>query len=166
MVSRNATDEGITMTATADLYDEHGEALASLSVQLRDFGGVRSFSGPVRTVRCYEDNGLVKAVTQTPGEGAVLVVDGGGSLRSALMGDLIAAAAVENGWAGAIIHGAIRDSVAIGGLRLGVKALGTNPRKSSKTGAGVLDEAVEIGGVVFRPGATVYADEDGVLVER
>lgn len=166
MVSRNATDEGITMTATADLYDEHGEALASLSVQLRDFGGVRSFSGPVRTVRCFEDNGLVKAVTQTPGEGAVLVVDGGGSLRSALMGDLIAAAAVENGWAGAIIHGAIRDSVAIGGLRLGVKALGTNPRKSSKTGAGVLDETVEIGGVVFRPGATVYADEDGVLVER
>lgn len=154
------------MTATADLYDEHGEALASLSVQLRDFGGVRSFSGPVRTVRCFEDNGLVKAVTQTPGEGAVLVVDGGGSLRSALMGDLIAAAAVENGWAGAIIHGAIRDSVAIGGLRLGVKALGTNPRKSSKTGAGALDEAVEIGGVVFRPGATVYADEDGVLVER
>jgi regulator of ribonuclease activity A len=154
------------MTVTADLYDEHGDALASLSVQLRDFGGIRAFSGPVRTVRCYEDNGLVKAVTQTPGDGAVLVVDGGGSLRSALMGDLIAAAAVENGWAGAIIHGAIRDSVALGGLRLGVKALGTNPRKSSKTGAGVLDEAVEIGGVVFRPGALVHADEDGVLVER
>jgi regulator of ribonuclease activity A len=154
------------MTVTADLYDEHGEALASLAVQLRDFGGVRAFSGPVRTVRCYEDNGLVKAVTLTPGDGAVLVVDGGGSLRSALMGDLIAAAAVENGWAGAIIHGAIRDSVALGGLRLGVKALGTNPRKSSKTGAGVLDEAVEIGGVVFRPGAMVHADEDGVLVER
>ena len=105
-------------------------------------------------------------MTQTPGAGAVLVVDGGGSLRSALMGDLIAAAAVENGWAGAIIHGAIRDSVALGGLRLGVKALGTNPRKSSKTGAGVLDEVVEIGGVVFRPGAMVHADEDGVLVER
>ena len=155
-----------TATVTADLYDEHDEALASLAVQLRDFGGVRAFSGPVRTVRCYEDNGLVKAVMLTPGDGAVLVVDGGGSLRSALMGDLIAAAAVENGWAGAIIHGAIRDSVALGGLRLGVKALGTNPRKSSKTGAGVLDEAVEIGGVVFRPGAMVYADEDGVLVER
>ncbi|MFI2485748.1 ribonuclease E activity regulator RraA [Promicromonospora kroppenstedtii] len=154
------------MTATADLYDEHGEALASLALQLRDFGGVRTFSGPVRTVRCHEDNALVKAVTQTPGEGAVLVVDGGGSLRSALMGDLIAAAAVENGWAGAIIHGAIRDSVAIGGLRLGVKALGTNPRKSAKTGAGVLDEPVEIGGVLFRPGAMVHADEDGVLVER
>ncbi|MGW2095484.1 ribonuclease E activity regulator RraA [Promicromonospora sukumoe] len=154
------------MTATADLYDEHGEALASLPLQLRDFGGVRAFSGPVRTIRCHEDNGLVKVVTQTPGEGAVLVVDGGGSLRSALMGDLIAAAAVENGWAGAIIHGAIRDSVAIGGLALGVKALGTNPRKSSKTGAGVVDEPVEIGGVVFRPGAMVHADEDGVLVER
>ncbi|MFC8798258.1 ribonuclease E activity regulator RraA [Promicromonospora sp. NPDC057138] len=154
------------MTVTADLYDEHGDALASLPVQLRDFGGVRAFSGPVRTVRCHEDNALVKELTQTPGDGAVLVVDGGGSLRSALMGDLIAAAAVENGWAGAIIHGAIRDSVAIGGLRLGVKALGTNPRKSSKAGAGVVDEPVEIGGVVFRPGAMVYADEDGVLVER
>ncbi|MFD2025502.1 ribonuclease E activity regulator RraA [Promicromonospora aerolata] len=154
------------MTATADLYDEHGAALASLALQLRDLGGIRVFSGPVRTVRCHEDNGLVKALTQTPGEGAVLVVDGGGSLRSALMGDRIAAAAVENGWAGAIIYGAVRDSAAIGELRLGVKALGTNPRTSSKAGAGVVDEAVEIGGVVFRPGAMVYADQDGVLVER
>jgi regulator of ribonuclease activity A len=154
------------MIATADLYDERGDSLASLPVQLRDFGGVRAFSGPVRTVRCHEDNALVKAVTLTPGLGAVLVVDGGGSLRSALMGDLIAAAAVEHGWAGAIVYGAIRDSVAIGGLQLGVKALGTNPRKSPKAGAGAVDEAVEIGGVVFRPGAMVYADEDGVLVER
>lgn len=154
------------MTATADLYDEHGDALASLPVQLRDLGGVRAFSGPVRTVRCYEDNAIVKAVTQTPGDGAVLVVDGGGSLRTALMGDLIAGAAVENGWAGAIIFGAVRDSVALGGLQLGVKALGTNPRKSAKVGAGVQDEPVEIGGVVFRPGAMVHADEDGVLVER
>ena len=152
------------MTATADLYDEHGEALASLSVQLRDFGGVRAFSGPVRTVRCFEDNGLVKAVTQTPGEGAVLVVDGGGSLRSALMGDLIAAAAVENGWAGAIIHGAIRDSVAIGGLRLGVKALGTNPRRCPKTGLGAVDVTVSFGGVIFTPGSYLYSDEDGIVV--
>jgi len=120
----------------------------------------------VRTVRCHEDNALVKAVTQTPGEGAVLVVDGGGDEVAHQGAAERAAAAVENGWAGAIIHGAIRDSVAIGGLALGVKALGTNPRKSSKTGAGVLDEPVEIGGVVFRPGAMVYADEDGVLVER
>ncbi|RPF22103.1 ribonuclease E activity regulator RraA [Myceligenerans xiligouense] len=154
------------MVATADLYDDRGEDLASLPLQLRDLGGVAEFSGPVRTIRCFEDNGLVKAVCATPGDGAVLVVDGGGSLRSALMGDLIAASAVENGWAGAIIHGAIRDSVAIGGLRLGVKALGTNPRKSAKAGAGVMDEPVEIDGVVFRPGATVWADADGVLVER
>ncbi|MBE1874676.1 ribonuclease E activity regulator RraA [Myceligenerans pegani] len=154
------------MVATADLYDERGEELASLPLQLRDLGGVAEFSGPVRTIRCFEDNALVKAVCATPGAGAVLVVDGGGSLRSALMGDLIAASAVENGWAGAIIHGAIRDSIAIGGLGLGVKALGTNPRKSAKAGAGVVDEPVEIGGVVFRPGATVWADRDGVLVER
>ncbi|MBL0886510.1 ribonuclease E activity regulator RraA [Myceligenerans indicum] len=154
------------MVATADLYDERGEELASLPLQLRDLGGVTEFSGPVRTVKCFEDNALVKAVCATPGEGAVLVVDGGGSLRSALMGDLIAASAVEHGWAGAIIHGAIRDSVAIGNLGFGVKALGTNPRKSAKAGAGVTDQPVEIGGVVFRPGAMVWADEDGVLVER
>lgn len=154
------------MVATADLYDERGEELASLPLQLRDLGGVAEFSGPVRTIRCFEDNALVKEVCATLGEGAVLVVDGGGSLRSALMGDLIVASAVENGWAGAIVHGAIRDSVAIAGLGLGLKALGTNPRKSAKAGAGVLDEPVEIGGVVFRPGATVWADPDGVLVER
>lgn len=154
------------MAATADLYDEHGEALASLSLQLRDLGGVAEFSGPVRTVRCFEDNGLVRTMLATPGDGAVLVVDGGGSLRSALMGDLMAASAVENGWAGVIIHGAVRDSVVLAGLPLGVKALGTNPRKSSKAGTGVVDEPVEIGGVVFRPGAMVHADPDGVLVER
>jgi regulator of ribonuclease activity A len=154
------------MAATADLYDEHGEALASLSLQLRDLGGVAEFSGPVRTVRCFEDNGLVRTTLATPGDGAVLVVDGGGSLRSALMGDLMAASAVENGWAGVIIHGAVRDSVVLAGLPLGVKALGTNPRKSSKAGTGVVDEPVEIGGVVFRPGAMVHADPDGVLVER
>lgn len=154
------------MAATADLYDEHGEALASLSLQLRDLGGVAEFSGPVRTVRCFEDNGLVRTTLATPGDGAVLVVDGGGSLRSALMGDLMAASAVENGWAGVIIHGAVRDSVVLASLPLGVKALGTNPRKSSKAGTGVVDEPVEIGGVVFRPGAMVHADPDGVLVER
>ncbi|MCF4122963.1 ribonuclease E activity regulator RraA [Antribacter sp. KLBMP9083] len=154
------------MAATADLYDEHGEALASLSLQLRDLGGVAEFSGPVRTVRCFEDNGLVRSVLATPGDGAVLVVDGGGSLRSALMGDLMAASAIENGWAGVIIHGAVRDSVVLASLPLGVKALGTNPRKSSKMGTGVVDVPVEIGGVVFRPGATVHADPDGVLVER
>lgn len=152
--------------ATADLYDARGEELDSLSLQLHDIGGRTAFDGPVRTVRCHRDNALVKRVLATPGEGAVLVVDGGGSLESALVGDLIAASAVENGWAGIIVHGAIRDRIAIGELPIGVKALGSNPRKSAKDGVGEVDVPVEIAGVVFRPGARVWADADGVLVER
>jgi len=153
-------------TATADLYDERGDGLDSLAVQLQDVGGRIAFEGPVRTVRCHRDNALVKALLATPGDGAVLVIDGGGSLESALVGDLIAASAVENGWAGIIVHGAIRDRVALGGLDLGVKALGSNPRKSAKAGVGEVDVPVVIAGVVFSPGKRVWADADGVLVER
>ncbi|AXA96544.1 ribonuclease E activity regulator RraA [Microbacterium sp. PM5] len=156
----------MTTIATADLYDERRDALDSLALQLHDFGGRAAFDGPVRTIRCHRDNALVKATLATPGEGAVLVIDGGGSLESALVGDLIAASAVANGWAGLIVHGAIRDRVAIAALDLGVKALGSNPRKSAKAGVGELDVPVEIAGVVFRPGAHVWADADGVLVER
>ncbi|WP_243226429.1 ribonuclease E activity regulator RraA [Microbacterium sp. CIAB417] len=152
--------------ATADVYDERGEQLDSLALQLRDLGGKRAFEGPVRTVRCYRDNALVKSVLQAPGDGAVLVVDGGGSLESALVGDIIAGAAVENGWAGVIVFGAVRDAAVLATLPLGVKALGTNPRKSAKDGVGEVDVPVEIAGVVFAPGRHVWADEDGVLVER
>jgi len=154
------------MTSTADLYDEHGDTLQSLALQLRDFGARTAFEGPIRTVRCFQDNQLVKELLATPGDGSVLVIDGSGSLGTALMGDMIAASAVANGWAGVVIHGAIRDSAAIGGLPLGVKALGTNPRKSSKTGSGEIDGMLRFGDVAFRPGARLYADEDGVLVER
>ena len=156
----------MTTIATADLYDERGDELDSLSLQLHDIGGHVAFDGPVRTIRCHRDNALVKATLATAGDGAVLVVDGGGSLESALVGDLIAASAVENGWAGIIVHGAIRDRTAIGALPLGVKALGSNPRKSAKNGVDEVDVPVEIGGVVFRPGAYVWADADGILVER
>ena len=156
----------MTTIATADLYDDRGDALDSLALQLHDIGGHVAFDGPVRTIRCHRDNALVKELLATPGEGAVLVIDGGGSLESALVGDLIAASAVENGWAGIIVHGAIRDRVAIGELPLGVKALGSNPRKSAKAGVGEVDVPVEIAGVVFRPGAHVWADADGILVER
>ena len=151
---------------TADLYDEHGEDLQSVSTQFQSLGGRARFSGKIRTVTCFEDNALVKSILATPGEGAVLVVDGGGSLETALMGDMIAESAVTNGWSGVIINGAIRDRVAIGALDLGVKALGSNPRKSAKTGAGTTDAVVEFGGVRFAPGRTVYCDEDGILVER
>lgn len=152
--------------STADLYDEHGEALASVSLQFQDLGGSTRFTGPVRTIRCHEDNGLVKSTLNSPGNGAVLVVDGGGSLSTALMGDMIAEAAVHNGWAGVVIHGPIRDRAAVAKLPLGVKALGSNPRKSAKASVGEVDVPVEFGGVTFRPGAVLYADEDGILVER
>lgn len=152
--------------ATADLYDERGDDLDSVSLQFQNIGGHTAFHGTIRTIRCFRDNALVKATLATPGDGAVLVVDGGGSLESALVGDLIAASAVKNGWAGVIVHGAIRDRDAIGELPLGLKALGSNPRKSAKDGAGDLDVVVEIAGVVFTPGNHVWADADGILVER
>ncbi|SDR87693.1 ribonuclease E activity regulator RraA [Agrococcus carbonis] len=154
------------MTTTADLYDERGDELQSLELQLQDLGGRMRFSGPVRTIRCRNDNGLVKATLATPGDGAVLVVDGGGSMASALMGDMIAASAVANGWAGVVINGPVRDRTALAALDLGVKALGSNPRKSAKDGAGEADAVVSFGGVDFRPGAMLWADEDGVLVAR
>ena len=154
------------MISTADLYDERGEELDSVALQFLDLGGRESFSGPIRTIVCHRDNGLVKQILNSPGAGAVLVVDGGGSLESALMGDLIAAAAVENGWAGVVILGAVRDRTALAALDLGVKALGSNPRKSSKDGVGEVDVPVTIGEVRLVPGRMMWADPDGILVER
>lgn len=151
--------------STADLYDERGEELQSLTTQLQNLGGHAQFFGAVRTVRCHRDNALLKSILGTPGAGAVLVVDGAGALESALVGDVIAALAVENGWAGIVVNGVIRDRVAISGLPLGVKALGSNPQKSTKTGAGEADVSVSFGGVTFRPGAMLFSDEDGILVE-
>jgi regulator of ribonuclease activity A len=151
---------------TADLYDERGEELNSVALQFQSLGGRSHFNGPVRTIRCFEDNALVKSTLATPGNGAVLVVDGSGSLRTALMGDMIAASAVQNGWAGVVINGAIRDREAIAELPLGVKALGSNPRKSAKAGAGETDVDLLIDGVTIRTGATIWCDPDGILVER
>ena len=117
-------------------------------------------------MRCFEDNALLKAILSTHGDGSVLVVDGGGSIERALMGDMIAKIAADNGWAGVVINGAIRDRVAISEIPLGVKALGTNPRKSTKTGEGEADITLQFGGVSFRRGAKLFSDEDGILVER
>jgi regulator of ribonuclease activity A len=150
---------------TADLWDERGDTLQSLALPLIDVGGHPRFSGPVRTVRCFEDNALMKSVLSTPGGGAVLVVDGGGSIGTALMGDMIASIAIDNGWSRVVVHGAVRDRVVLSSLPLGIRALASNPRKSAKTGAGEADVPVEFGGVVFRPGAMLYADEDGVVVD-
>ncbi|MFF0772806.1 ribonuclease E activity regulator RraA [Nonomuraea wenchangensis] len=152
--------------STADLYDERGDQLDSCHLQLRQYGGRRAFSGRIATVRCHEDNALLKSVLSEPGEGRVLVVDGGGSLRAALMGDVIAGIAVASGWAGVVINGAVRDVAALRDLDLGVKALGSNPRKSAKTGVGERDVPVTFGEAVFHPGAELFSDEDGILVTR
>ena len=153
-----------TDPSTADLYDEHGEALQSCDLQLRQFGAVSRFAGPAVTVRCHQDNALVKSVLGEPGAGRVLVVDGGGSLHTALMGDLIAGLGVANGWAGVIINGAVRDVAVLRTLDLGIKALGSNPRTSGKTGAGERDVQVSFGGITVRSGDQVTSDDDGIVV--
>lgn len=150
--------------ATADLYDEHGDALQSCTTQFRSFGARSAFAGTVTTVRCHEDNVLLKAVLGEPGAGRVLVVDGGASFGSALMGDVIAAIAAESGWEGVVINGLVRDVAALAEVDLGIKALGSNPRKSRKDGAGERDVEVEFGGVTFRPGQHLTSDADGILV--
>jgi regulator of ribonuclease activity A len=154
----------VSATPTADLVDKYGAELRVCDVQFRQFGGQRMFAGPVRTVSCQEDNALLRDLVQTPGAGSVLVVDGGGSLHTALVGDLIAGYARDSGWAGLVVHGAVRDSAALAGMDLGIKALGTNPRKSGKTGAGAIDVPVTFGGITFQPGDVLHADEDGIVL--
>ena len=149
---------------TADLVDDIGPDVRSCDVQFRQFGGRTQFAGPISTVRCLQDNALLKSVLSTPGDGGVLVIDGEGSLHTALVGDVIAELAHSNGWAGLVVHGAVRDAAALRDLDLGIKALGTNPRKSSKTGAGERDVTVSFGGVTFVPGDIAYSDDDGIVV--
>ncbi len=150
--------------ATADLVDAHSDIVHSCEAQFRQFGGRRRFFGSIRTVKTLEDNAIIKQTVSTPGNGSVLVIDGGASLRSALVGDLIAGLGRKNGWSGLVIWGAVRDSVALAELDLGIKALGSNPWRSSKNGTGQLDVPVSFGGVEFRPGDWLYSDEDGILV--
>ena len=152
------------MKATADLVDEFEDVLKSCSIQFRDIGARKQFFGPVRTVRCCRDNQLIKSLLNEPGDGAVLVVDGGGSLESALMGDMIAAAGIKNGWAGCVIYGAVRDVTTLASLDFGIKAVGVNPLKSAKLGEGVVDADIEFGGVRFAQGQWIYCDEDGLVV--
>lgn len=150
--------------ATADLYDEHGEALRVAAPMFRDYGGVKIFAGPVSTVKVFEDNSLVRAELEEPGDGRVLVVDGGASMRCALVGDNLAALGHDNGWAGIIVNGCIRDAAPISTIDIGVKALATNPRKSAKRGEGQRDVAVRFADVLIEPGDYLYADEDGVVI--
>jgi len=151
---------------TADLVDAHGAELASCDTQFRQFGGLDRFSGRVSTVRCHQDNALLRKLLGEPGDGQVLVVDGGGSLHTALLGDVIAGLAKDNGWAGVVVNGAVRDVAELRSVPIGIKALGSNPRKSSKTGAGHTGVPVAFGGVTFTPGAYLYSDEDGIVVSE
>ncbi|HEU4362184.1 MAG TPA: ribonuclease E activity regulator RraA [Mycobacterium sp.] len=149
---------------TADLVDDIGPGARSCDIQFRQFGGRTEFAGPISTVRCFEDNALLKAVLSGAGDGGVLVIDGAGSLHTALVGDVIAELARGNGWAGLIVHGAVRDAATLRTIDIGIKALGTNPRKSSKTGGGERNVAVDFGGISFAPGEVVYSDDDGIVV--
>ena len=137
---------------TCDLCDRFEAEVRVLELALRDYGGRAAFSGRVSTVKALEDNSLVRAAVAEPGDGRVLVIDGGGSLRRAMLGDMLAEQAVANGWAGVVVHGAIRDSQAIAALDLGVKALGTCPRKTDKRGQGLRDVELAFGGLVIAPG--------------
>ena len=149
---------------TTDLCDAHEGAVRVVEPIFRSFGGRAAFSGRISTIKCFEDNSLVREVLGKPGAGKVLVVDGGGSLRCALLGDQLAALAEKNRWEGVVVYGCIRDSEAIDRVAIGVRALATHPMKSVKKGVGEADVEVTFGGVTFRPGHHLYADADGIIV--
>ncbi len=154
--------------ATCDLCDAHKSdtdgAFRVLPPVFRDFGARRKFCGPMVTVKCFEDNTPVKAAVESPGEGRVLVVDGGGSLRRALLGGNLGAAAARNGWAGLVIDGCVRDLAELAACELGIRALAPMPLPTERKQAGLRDLAVQIQGVWVRPGEWLYADADGIVV--
>lgn len=150
---------------TPDLCDDFPEVQV-VEPMFANYGAREAFGGEIVTVKCFEDNSVVKQQVGLPGHGRVIVVDGGGSRRNALLGDMLAEKAASNGWAGLIIYGCIRDVDVIRKTDLGVQALGTHPRKTEKRGLGDLNVPVTFGGVTFEPGQYVYADNNGVIVSR
>ena len=159
----------MTTLQTADLLDAHEDRLRAgtlhvVAPMFRSYGGHAAFSGPISTLKLFEDNSRVRTALSEPGAGRVLVIDGGGSLRCALVGDQLAILANKNGWEGVVVYGCIRDSGDINGIDIGVRALNTHPQKTLKKGIGDKNVAVTFGGVTFNPGEWLYADEDGVLV--
>jgi len=152
--------------ATADLCDKHIDKLQVAEPMFLDFGAVDCFEGEIHTLKIFEDNTLVRTALENDGTGKVLVVDGGGSLRCALVGDNIAALAIQNNWRGLVVFGCIRDSKLIGEMEIGLKALSTNPTKSIKRNEGQENIEVRFAGVNFKPGAYLYADEDGIAVSE
>ena len=149
---------------TADLCDANEGRVHVAFPGFQDYGGRKKFFGAIATVKVHEDNSLVREALAEPGRGRVLVIDGGGSMRCALVGDKLAELGRASGWSGMVISGCIRDSAAIARLDIGIKALGTHPGRSVKKGAGERDVPVAFAGIVFRPREHLYADEDGILV--
>jgi regulator of ribonuclease activity A len=152
---------------TTDLCDAHSDKiLIAEPIGFKDFGGAKSFSGKIHTVKCFEDNSLVRKALESNGEGKVLIVDGGASMRCALLGDMLADLAIKNTWSGIIVYGCVRDSEAMAKLNIGVKALNTNPLKSNKRNEGQENVPVKFAGVDFNPGQFVYCDADGIIVSQ
>jgi regulator of ribonuclease activity A len=149
---------------TADLCDEFFDELRIVEPGFLNFGGNTVFSGPVSTVKCFEDNSKVRQQLSLPGENRVLVVDAGGSKRCAMLGDMLANMAIDNGWAGVVMYGLIRDSHDISQMPIGIKALGTHPMKSDKKNIGFEDVEVKFCGVSIQPGDYLYADHDGIVI--
>lgn len=150
---------------TPDLCDQHPEVLVAEPV-FRSYGGRVAFAGTAVTVKCFEDNSRVRELAATPGQGRVMVVDGGGSLRRALLGDQIAANAVKNGWSGFLVFGCVRDVDALAALPLGVQALASHPMKTEKRGLGEVDMPVAFAGLSLVPGDWIYADANGVIAAK
>ena len=149
-----------------DICDAHIDQISVLDPQFHDFGGRRKFGGEIVTIRCFEDNSLVAETVRQPGHGRVIVVDGGGSLRRALLGDNLAAAATENGWRGLLINGCVRDVEILETIDLGIKALAACPVRTDKRGEGQLDVPLRFAGAPMEPGGYLYADANGVVIAR
>lgn len=157
----------MTALKTTDLCDIHADKVrVAEPIGFKDMGGKKNFRGKIHTIKCFEDNSFVRKVLETNGENKVLIVDGGGSLRCALLGDMLGDLAIKNKWNGIIVYGCIRDSSAIGNLPLGVKALNTIPLKSNKKNIGEENISVHFAGIDFNPGEFVYCDEDGIIVSE
>jgi len=152
------------MKSTPDLCDQYPDLIQVVAPMFKNYGGRESFGGEIVTVKCFEDNSCVKQLVGSQGQGRVMVVDGGGSMRRACLGDMLAEKAAVNGWSGLIIYGCIRDVDEIMATDIGVQALGTHPMKTAKKGIGETQIPVTFGGVSFNPGHYVYADNNGIVV--